>query len=119
MEQKRLPIFAERFAKLRGEMTQGEFAGFLGISRPTVGFYENGGRLPDALVLRQIAEKCKVSADWLIGLSNESTTDVDIQNVSNYTGLTSSAIKALVKDKNRHPQIDVYNYLFDNDGLLR
>lgn len=45
MEQKRMPIFAERFAQLRGEMTQGEFAEFLGISRPTVGFYENGTRL--------------------------------------------------------------------------
>lgn len=58
MEQKRMPIFAERFAQLRGEMTQAEFAEFLGISRPTVGFYENGVRLPDALLLCQIAEKC-------------------------------------------------------------
>lgn len=70
MEQRRFPVFAERFSKLREEMTQDEFAKYLGISRPTVGFYENGTRLPDALVLRQITEKCNVSADWLLGISD-------------------------------------------------
>lgn len=69
MERKRFPVFAERFSILRGKMTQDEFARYLGISRPTVGFYENGTRLPDALVLRQIAERCNVSTDWLLGLS--------------------------------------------------
>lgn len=70
MEQKRFPTFSKRFSELRKDMTQGEFAEFLGISRPTVGFYENGTRIPDALVLRQISEKCQVSTDWLLGLSN-------------------------------------------------
>ena len=118
MEQKRLPIFAERFAKLRGDMTQGEFADTLGISRPTVGFYENGSRLPDALVLRQIAEKCKVSSDWLLGLSDEPSLDVDIQKVCKYTGLSSPAIMILAKEKKRHPQIDVYNYLLEHRRFL-
>lgn len=95
MEQKRFPVFAERFAQLRGDMTQGEFAEFLGISRPTVGFYENGTRIPDALVLRQIAEKCHVSADWLIGLSNVSSIDSNIQGFCEYTGLSEVAAKNL------------------------
>lgn len=75
MEQKRMPVFAERFAELRGDKTQGEFAEFLGISRPTVGFYENGTRLPDAAVLCQIAKKCGVSADWLLGISEYKGVD--------------------------------------------
>ncbi len=72
MEEQRLPVFAKRFQFLRRsrQLSQDEFAKFLGISRPTVGFYENGTRLPDALILQQIAEKCCVSSDWLIGLSN-------------------------------------------------
>ena len=60
VSQKKLPVFAERFRELRGDMTQDKFADFVGISRPTVGFYENGDRLPDALVLKKIAEKCHV-----------------------------------------------------------
>lgn len=70
-----MPIFAERFARLRGEKTQGEFSEFLGISRPTVGFYENGTRLPDAAVLCQIAQRCNVSADWLLGISEYRNVD--------------------------------------------
>jgi transcriptional regulator with XRE-family HTH domain len=67
---KKLPTFCKRFNELRGEKTQAEFAEFLKMSRPTIGFYENGERLPDALALKNIAEKCNVSTDWLLGLSD-------------------------------------------------
>ena len=86
MEQKRFPLFAERFAKLRGDMTQGEFAEFLGLSRPTVGFYENGSRLPDALCLKTIAVKCGVSADWLLGLTECQTQDINLRNMCDFIG---------------------------------
>lgn len=95
MEQMRLPVFAERFAQLRGNRTQGEFADFLGISRPTVGFYESGARIPDALVLRQIAEKCGVSSDWLIGLSDTQSLDIDIQQVCKFSGLSELVVDKL------------------------
>lgn len=90
-----MPIFAARFAELRGERTQAEFAEFLGISRPTVGFYENGERIPDAFVLKQIAERCGVTTDYLVGLSNVKTTDRDLQTINNVTGLSEEAISVL------------------------
>lgn len=70
MTTSRLPIFQERFKALRGNMTQGQFAEKLGISRPTVGLYESGARIPDAEVLRNIAEKCNVTSDWLLGIED-------------------------------------------------
>lgn len=70
MEQEKLLRFAERFSKLRRDESQKDFAERIGISRPTVGFYENGDRLPQADVLKQIAERCGVSTDWLLGLSD-------------------------------------------------
>ena len=70
MEQARPLRFRERFSKLRGDESQKDFATRIGISRPTVGFYENGDRLPQADVLKQIAERCGVSTDWLLGLSD-------------------------------------------------
>lgn len=72
MERKenRLPIFTERFRKLQGEKSNTEFAEFLGLSRQTVGFYCNGDRLPDAITLLQIAVKCNVSTDYLLGISD-------------------------------------------------
>ena len=76
----------DRFRSLRGDMTQADFAKFVGISRPTVGFYENGERLPDALALKKIAEKCEISVDWLLGLSDVKQPNVAIQAISKELG---------------------------------
>lgn len=115
---KRLPIFTERFRELQGDKSNTDFASFLGISRQTVGFYCNGERLPDALSLIQIAEKCQVSADWLLGLSKEKSYEADIQKVCNYTGLSASAVSNLAKSKGRHPQTEVQSFLFERTKLI-
>mgnify|MGYP005780610661 CR=1 FL=1 len=91
----RLPIFTERFRELQGERSNTEFAEFLEISRQTVGFYCNGDRIPDALTLKQIAEKCEVSVDWLLGLSNAKSTKPEIRKVCKYTGLSEVAVLTL------------------------
>ena len=94
-ENNRLPVFTRRFRELQGERSNTEFADFLGISRQTVGFYCNGDRIPDAVVLRQIAEKCGVSADWLLGLSEIKSMDTTIQQICNFTGLNESAVSSI------------------------
>lgn len=71
----RLPVFTERFRELQEDRSNTEFAEFLGISRQTVGFYCNGDRIPDALGLKEVAEKCEVSTDWLLGLSDFRTKE--------------------------------------------
>ena len=91
----RFPVFAERFRELRGEKTQDEFALLLDISRPTVYYYENGERLPDALVIQRICERCNVSADWLLGISDVKTVDVETAAISKLIGLDEAAIKKL------------------------
>ena len=91
----RFPIFRERFSQLRGDMKQDEFAEFLGFSRPTVALYESGKRVPDAVTLKTIAEKCGVSADWLLGLSDVKTNIIDLKNACEYTGLSPAAVEAI------------------------
>lgn len=121
MEQRRFPVFAERFSKLRGDRTQEEFAKFLGISRPTVGFYENGTRLPDALVLCQIAEKCNVSTDWILGLSNyknSGTANLSVEDI----GLSENATTTLAELSQGGRAVDakkiaVLNLLLEDDGM--
>ena len=95
MVNSRFPIFTERFTLLRGEKTQAQFAEMLDLSRPTVSLYESGDRIPDAVTLRRIAEKCNVSADYLIGIREDPTTDKDVQFIVDYTGLPSDAIAVL------------------------
>ena len=95
MERKenRLPIFTRRFRELQGERSNTEFADFLGLSRQTVGFYCNGDRLPDVITPLQIAEKCSVSTDYLLGQSDVRTQVPEIQSICKYTGLTESAVE--------------------------
>lgn len=115
----RFPAFRDAFLELMGDMTLQEFADKLDMSRATVGFYAAGQRIPDALGVRKIAEKCHVSADWLLGLSKESTTDFDIQKICRSTGLSSKSVQNLYKISKTHPKIDVYNYLIEDGILLR
>lgn len=81
----RFPAFQTAFNELMGDMTLQEFADKLGMSRATVGFYSAGQRIPDALGVKTIAEKCNVSADWLLGLSDFQSKEEygDAQGFSN------------------------------------
>lgn len=65
----RFPQFVKRFRELRGEHNNVDFARSLEIPTQTVVCYLNGDRMPNAMTLRKIAEKCNVSADWLLGLT--------------------------------------------------
>lgn len=115
----RFPVFRERFNRLFEGRSNTEFAKYLGISRQTVGFYSSGERIPDALGLLQIAEKCNVSADWLLGRSEENAFDDDAQRVNRLTGLSKKAFRNLSLVKGHHPNIDVVNFLLEDKELLR
>ena len=55
----------ERIRKIRGELTQGEFAGRLGVQAPTISRYESG-RIPDEEMLRRISNFGKTTIEWLL-----------------------------------------------------
>ncbi len=93
----KLPVFRERLNQLLRESggTIVSFAASLGISRQSLGYYLNGERIPDALILRQMAEKCNVSADWLLGLSDAKKNTPSTRAACAYTGLSEDAVNAL------------------------
>lgn len=93
MDANRFPIFSKRFRELRGSRTQAEFADDIGVSRPTVGYYENGTRIPDALTLRQIAEKSGVTTDYLVGLTD--AKKFETHDIGAYARLDDEAIQML------------------------
>lgn len=65
-------VFTERFGQLFEEdETQEHFAKRVGLTRNTVAAYYNGYiSWPTSEAIRKICASCKVSADWLIGLSS-------------------------------------------------
>ena len=112
--------FKARFNQLRDGMTQGKFAEFLGISRPTVGFYENGDRIPDAFGVRNIADKCGVPADWLLALSDFKNSDTRKLTAEDL-GLTESSAAILSnyfkRDKKNSLTLTI-NKLIENEEVI-
>lgn len=99
----KMPVLRERLNQLLNDSgkTIVAFAEFLGTARQTLGYYLNGSRVPDAKMVRLICEKCNVSADWLLGLSDVRVADIEMRGVAKRTGLEEGAIEALEEiDKN-------------------
>ena len=115
MERKndRLPIFTERVRELQGEKTNTEFADFLGISRQTVGFYCNGDRVPDALTLIKISQKCGVSADWLLGLSDYKNKETESTSAKEL-GLSEKSVNFLARHILKPDFISTINLLIED-----
>ena len=93
--------------------TIGAFATFLGTSRQSLGYYLNGERLPDAEMVKSICEKCRVSADWLLGLSDVKKPDAELQGVCAFTGLSPEAVEAL-----QCLDLEMLNRIMSNKELL-
>ena len=60
-------IFMERLEQLKGDMSDADFGVKLGMAGNSVYQYLVGRRFPTAVALAQIADRCGVTVDWLIG----------------------------------------------------
>ena len=58
-----------RNLRISRDITQGELAAKLGVSRSTVGMYETGAREPDFEAMEAIADTFNVDMDYLMGRS--------------------------------------------------
>lgn len=69
--------FSTRIKELRTskQLTQKELAETLNISTVSISSYETGTKTPSLDMVKNIAQKCNVSIDWLCGLSDNMTLD--------------------------------------------
>lgn len=109
-------VFGKRLKELRKEhgYTIEQFADMVGISKSTLGYYENDKRMPDIEILARIANVLNVSADYLIGRTNTTARKGKLKTVCEFTGLSDSAaefLAQLVKDKD-YEKLSVINHLF-------
>lgn len=84
-----LQIFADRLKELRSSlsMTQAEFVKDLGITAAALSAYENNQKNPSISVAKRIADKYKISIDWLCGLSEEKYTNSKPETLSEILSL--------------------------------
>ena len=66
-DRERQKFFMQNLQALCGDMKDKEFADFLGMKYGTVYQYMTGRRYPTLTAAAQIAEKCGVTLDWLVG----------------------------------------------------
>ncbi|MBQ4197805.1 MAG: hypothetical protein II659_08195 [Bacteroidales bacterium] len=59
--------FMQRMQELKGDLSDAEFAGLLEMKYDSLYQYMTGRRFPNVHALCQIADKCGVSIDWLVG----------------------------------------------------
>lgn len=82
-------------------MSGEEFAEALGLEgknrRSTINNWESGANNVKADDIENICRKFNVSADWLLGIADENnyTNDETIKLISDYTGLSTEAVRHL------------------------
>lgn len=87
-------IFGKRLFEIREgkRESQQELADSIGITRQSLSRYELGERTANIDLLKKIAEHYHISADYLLGLTDNITTDKDLDYVSRYTGLNECTL---------------------------
>ena len=109
-------VFGKRLKELRKEhgYTIEQFADMVGISKSTLGYYENDKRMPDIEILARIANVLNVSADNLIGRTNTTDRKGKLKTVCDFTGLSDQAaeyLSELVENRD-YAKLSVINHLF-------
>lgn len=110
-------VFGKRLKELRkaNGYTIEQFAYMVGISKSTLGYYENDKRMPDIEILARIADTLNVNADYLIGRTNTTALKGKMKTVCEFTGLSDCAVEylsELVQNKD-YEKLSVINHLFD------
>jgi len=98
-EMQKYPRFAQRLKKLRGNITQKEYAKSLGISLGAYQNYESGKRVPKPAILSRIAQKSGVGVDWLGRGSLKSLAEkvvaLSIESTHIHEGLTDAETRLM------------------------
>lgn len=113
-------IFPTQLRELRAKkgISQEGLSKVLGVSKSTLGLWENGDTLPDAKSLHDLAIYYGVSSDYLIGLSKVPTSNVDVKAICEYTGLSSETVSFLNNYSTCAPTISSFVTRFFEDIVV-
>ncbi len=95
--------FATRLRELmkKAKVTQQDLAASVGTTRQAISQYADGSVQPNIEKLYKIAEYFKVSADYLLGISEVTSSDVDTKAINKMLGLSEKSIERLKKARRR------------------
>jgi transcriptional regulator with XRE-family HTH domain len=89
--------FPTTFRKLLEESgdTQESIANEIGVNRQSIGQWKDGKSAPDIYILEKISKYFNVSTDYLLGISDFKSQDLDKKAIHEKIGLSESAIENL------------------------
>ena len=76
-------------------VTQQALGDSIGKTRQAIGYYVDGSSSPDWETLATIAATLDVSADYLLGLSDAKSLDIEVRQVCDFTELSEAAVLGL------------------------
>lgn len=88
---------------------QKELAEQLNVKDNVVSYWCSGIRTPNTEQIIQIAKTLNVSTDYLLGVTNTMSTNVDLKAVSKYTGFDDKSIETLLHWKDTIDNSDSVN----------
>lgn len=111
-------IFAIRLNKLLKdkEISQEELSDKTEIMMSSISTYRAGKAEPKITIAKKIASYLNVSVDYLIGLTDVETPEIDKRATCDFLGLSENAINNMVNMKNNLDNTlehIIMNYLFD------
>ena len=111
-------VFGKRLKELRKAKgyTIEQFADMVGISKSTLGYYENDKRMPDIEILARIADTLNVNADYLIGRTNTTAQKGRQKTVCEFTGLSdrgAAEYLSEIAEKKDYAKLSIINHLLD------
>lgn len=114
--------FATRLRKLisKNNISKNQLSEEIGVSRQAISQYCDGLTIPNADKLLKIAEFFNVSLDYLVGRTENFTTDNKLSFVCDYTGLNEDAVKNLNEWTNKdflNLPIEFTSYLILNGAV--
>ena len=106
----RLPAFTENFRRIVNAFGGVKrVSDITGISRPTINFWYNGQRTPDAESLITLSEKLHYPSDYLLGLTSDPSRN---PSSVDELGLSSNAAEVIRNNSSQFPeQMSVFNNL--------
>lgn len=90
-------VFLARFAEehMKKPRTLDELAAEFGVVRQTVSHWFIGDSTPNIGALLKMCQFYGVSADYLLGLSDTRSSDVNVKAAMEYTGLSETAVERI------------------------
>lgn len=98
--------------------TQADLAELLNVKRQIISYYESGTRIPTLEHLIFFADHYNTTTDYLLGLSEHSTTDKDLIFIADYLGIDENTCKIMHNKVFDEHTKQFIKYLFQNENLF-